>query len=797
MLGSLLLPPNTRPAVPPLLPPPGASLATADAVEQVPLHRATADRYLQYALSVITSRALPDVRDGLKPVQRRILYAMHHDLSLRPEGRYRKSASVVGTVISNYHPHGDSAVYDALVRMAQDFTLLHPLVDGQGNFGSLDHDPPAAYRYTECKLRPVAMVLLDELRKQTVDFRPTFDGQRTEPAVLPAQFPHLLVMGCEGIAVGMATRVPPHNLGEVIDAAVALIDDPDLTVADLLQYVQGPDFATGGHLLATKQELQQIYERGQGSLKVRATWEIEPGRRRRVIVTSIPYGQNKAKIVEHIGAEVQAKRLPQVVDVRDESTTDVRIVLELKQGASADAAMAYLFKRTNLQTTWSVNLTALAPSPDGGVATPARLDLQQMLKHWLDFRFETVTRRYRYDLEQLLARIHVLEGFEILFDALDEAIAIIRDSDGKKDAGAKLAARFELSEIQTEAILTMPLYRLAKLEIVATRKELDKKRKEAGKIERLLGSEKRLWNQVKKELLGVREAFVQERRTRVGMPQKVLQFSEDAYIVNEDAYVVVTRDGWVKRQSSFSDLSKIRVRDDDTIGWLFLANTRTTVTFFTSHGQAYVMRVDGISSTHGYGEPITALFSMADGERIVGVHPHDPRHGDPPEHGIAVTRHGRMLQFLMKGHTEPSNRSGRRFARLNDGDWFFGVFAVTGDDPHIAVASTKGRALSLPVDAIPVLKAPGKGVAGIKLGESDQLMACDLADGTEDGPEVTTSRGRTLFVSHDAFGGTGYGSRGKVVLKKGTIAVWRQSPTLLMGPQEPDPPAETPTGGDA
>ena len=391
-------------------------MAALDVVEQVPLHRATAERYLTYALSVIRSRALPDVRDGLKPVQRRILYAMFQDMALHPGGRYRKCAAVVGEVMGKYHPHGDQAIYDALVRMAQDFSLRSPLIDGQGNFGSLDGDPPAAMRYTECKLRPLAEELLSEIRKSTVDFQPNYDGQREEPVVLPAQVPHLLVIGCEGIAVGMATRIPPHNLGETIDAAVALIDNPALEVADLLEHIQGPDFPTGGQLLASKADLVKIYERGQGSLKVRATWEVErAGRRQRVILTSIPYGQNKAKLVEHVGEEVRAKRLPQVVDVRDESTEDVRVVLELKQGASAEAVMAYLFKRTNLQASWPVNVTALV-----GI-TPERLDLVSILRHWLDFRHETIRRRYTFDLKQLLERIHILEGFATLFDGLDAA----------------------------------------------------------------------------------------------------------------------------------------------------------------------------------------------------------------------------------------------------------------------------------------------------------------------------------------------------------------------------------------
>ncbi|MBX2802976.1 MAG: DNA topoisomerase IV subunit A [Myxococcales bacterium] len=775
-------------------------MATPQVVEQVPLHQATSERYLSYALSVITSRALPDVHDGLKPVQRRILYAMFNDMSLHPGGRYRKCAAVVGEVMGKYHPHGDSAIYEALVRMAQDFTLRNPLIDGQGNFGSLDGDPPAAMRYTECKLRPLAEELISEIKKRTVDFRPNYDGQRFEPLVLPAQFPHLLVMGCEGIAVGMATKIPPHNLGEVIDAAVALIDDPSLEVVDLLRYVKGPDFPTAGQIVASAADLQRVYEKGQGSLKVRATWFVEPGRRRKVVLTSIPYGQNKSKLVEHVGAEVNAKRLPQVMDVRDESTDEVRIVLDLKQGASPEAVMAYLFKRTNLQSTWPVNLTALIPAkgPDGsdsGISAPARLDLKQILWEWLQFRFQTVRRRYEFDLEQLRERIHVLEGFAILFDALDMAIELIRNSDGKRDAAEKLIAAFKLTEIQADAILELRLYKISKLEITAILEELADKRTAAAQIEQVLASDERLWAAVRSELLEVRKIYADPRKTVVGLPQEKLEFDEDAYIVNEDAYVVVTRDGWIKRQSSFSDISKIRIRDDDSIGWLFLANTRSTVTFFTSQGSAYVMRVDAVPATTGYGEPLSANFSFADGERVVGVVPHDarhrlPTHDDPalkgdddpdPPHGIAVTLRGRILRFPIKAHTDVSTRSGRKYARLNAGDHVFATYRIGASTDRVCLATRGGRATSFSVLTVPVLKAPGKGVGGIKVRDDDAVMAFELADDENSGPTVTTSFGRDLVVN-DKFGSDSYGGRGKVVLKRGSIDEWHRRPALLLGP---------------
>ena len=774
-------------------------MATA-IVEQVPLHQATADRYLNYALSVITSRALPDVRDGLKPVQRRILFTMFHEMRLHPGGRYRKSAAVVGEVMGKYHPHGDQSIYDALVRMAQPFSLRAPLVDGQGNFGSIDGDPPAAMRYTECKLQPLASELLAEIKKRTVDWRPNYDGQRSEPVVLPAPFPNLLVNGSEGIAVGMATRIPPHNLGEVVDACVALIDDPKLGLEGLMEHVQGPDFPTAGQILANRDELLELYATGRGTLKVRATWSVDKdGRRRQIIIDSVPYGQNKAKLIERVGEEVREKRLPQVVDVRDESTDDVRIVLDLKQGASPEAVMAYLFKRTALQSNWSVNLTALVPSDNPDVCTPARLDLRSILRHFLDFRFLTVRRRFEYELSVLEERIHILEGFALVFDALDEAIAIIRASEGKRDAADRLMDRFDLDELQTDAILELRLYKLAKLEILEILEELEEKRAEAARIEKLLASDRRLWRVVRNELLEVRQVYADERRTLIGLPEKKLEFSEDAYIVKEDTFCVVTRDGWIKRQSSFSAIDKIRVRDDDEIGWLFKAHTRSTVTFFTNLGSAYVMRVDDVPATTGYGEPLQATFAFADGEKVVGVVSHDARHrrhlqetlltaeGDdpPPPYGVALTRKGRVLRFALAAHEETSTKAGRKYARLGKGDQVFVCYACDGDE-RVAAATKGGRAIVFEVSEVPILKAAGKGVLGIKVRDDDEVMAFELARSSLDGPTVTTSFGRELVVRERKFGVSKRGGRGKVVLKRGSIDAWRREAVLRLDDKADD-----------
>ena len=546
-------------------------------IEDVLLHETARKRYLNYALSVITSRALPDVRDGLKPVQRRILYAMRHNLNLTPEAKHRKSAAVVGEVMAKYHPHGDQSIYDAMVRLAQPFSLRYPLVDGQGNFGSLDGDNAAAMRYTEAKLRHIAVELLDELKKGTVDYRTNYDGTLEEPVVLPTQFPNLLVNGGSGIAVGMATNIPPHNLREVIKALVALIDDPTLPVDKLIKrgLIQGPDFPTGGELLNDRASLIDIYSKGSGALEVRGTWEIETeGRSSRIIITSIPYGLNKATLVGDIADHIRKAKLPQLVDVRDESTEDLRIVLELKRGASSDAAMAYLFKRTALQTRFNLNMTVLCPTDDPAVCVPRRVGIREALEHFLEFRYQVVRRRLLFDLTKLEERIHILRGFAIIFADLDEAIRIIRASEGKSDARGKLIERFGIDHDQAEAVLETKLYRLAKLEIQQILDELADKEAQAAAIRALLADEDRMWNLIRSELQEIQDAFGDRRMTKVTGPVEDVEFSDEAYIVAEDAFVIVTHDGWIKRQKSYTDVGAIRVREGDSVGWVVPMSSR-------------------------------------------------------------------------------------------------------------------------------------------------------------------------------------------------------------------------------
>lgn len=768
----------------------------AEAVEPVSLHDAAYERYLAYAMSVITSRALPDVRDGLKPVQRRILYTMYHELSMHPSGRYRKCASVVGDVMGKYHPHGDSSIYEALVRMAQSFSLRAPLVDGQGNFGSLDGDPPAAMRYTECRLTAVAEELLSELGKDTVEYRPTYDGQRNEPIVLPAQFPHLLVNGVEGIAVGMATKIPPHNLGEVVDACVALIDKPDLAASALLKYIKGPDFPTGGEITTSRADLEAVYAAGHGSIRLQATWSVEKdGRKRLMVINSIPYGQNKSKILEKIGGDVEQKKLPQVTDVRDESTTDVRIVLELKADASEDQVAAWLFKHTDLAINFAVNMTVLIPTEKADVCRPERIDLRACLDYWLKFRKTTVQRRLNHDLRVLLARIEVLGGFETVFPILDEVIALIRKSEGKRDAAEKMIARWKLSETQTEAILELKLYRLARLEIELVREELQSKRDAADKLETLLASETSLWSFIKQELLDLKRLHSDKRRTLIGTSAKELTYDADAYIVKEDTYVVVTKDGWIKRQSSFSSLDKVRVREGDNVGWLIKANTQSTLTFFGDLGGAYVLRVDAIPATTGHGDPLQRHFSMGDGEMIAGVVSHDPRNrlvaslahpasADEPPHpwGFAITKFGRVLQFPLSAHEDASTKNGRRYARLDDGDRVARVWATTGDE-LVYIASKNGHALIFPVRDVPVLKATGKGVAGVKLDESDAVFAAELRDPQQGyALELVDEAGKSHVITDGKPKIGARGDKGKALFRKGGLAEWtNREQTVFIG----------------
>ena len=796
-----------------------AGLRPRGVVEDVSLAETMRAKLLNYAMSVITARALPDVRDGLKPVQRRILYAMWSDLHITADGRYMKCAAVVGEVMKSYHPHGDQSIYDALVRMAQSFSLRMPLVDGYGNFGSIDGDPPAAMRYTECRLSPIAQELLTELRQETVNLIPNYASTTEEPVVLPAQFPNLLVNGAAGIAVGMATNIPPHNLKEVCNALVALLDDAETPLEKLCRHVQGPDFPTGGVILNSSDEIRDVYTTGQGTIKLRGTYETDPDKANSVLITSIPYGIEKDALVARIGELIGKGQVPQLTNVKDLSTEDVRIALELRPGANAEAALAYLFKNTPLQTNFAVNLTCLLPAAGAEVAVPARLDLKSILQHFLDFRLEVVTRRLAYELRLLLNRIHVLEGFAIVFNNLDEAIRIIRASDGKADAAPKLITRFTLTDIQADAVLETKLYRLGKLEIQDILEELAQKRGRAGEIERLLADEPGRWKMIRGEIKAIASAYGDARRTKIEGPAAPVEYREEDYIVDEDAWVIITRDGWTKRQKTFTDVAGIRVRDDDHVGWVYRARARQTLTFFTDRGIAYTLRANDIPMTTGHGEPIQKTFAFGDREHIVGVLCHDPRclpepveappeqpplvqkllHGEtgpingdggtslpPPPYAVALTAGGKVLRFALAGLAPVSTRKGRVVVRLDAGfpdDLVVGVDATDGSET-VCLATRQARVLIFPVSEANVVAGAAKGVTAIKLDSKDRVLGFTLANKMREGLTCVTNRGATVVVRATKYPVTGRGGKGYAVLQRGSLE------TILLDEARPVPPPE-------
>jgi DNA gyrase subunit A len=754
--------------------PPGGNGAGGDGNQRdtVALHEAAQSRYLNYALSVITSRALPDVRDGLKPVQRRILYTMWQQ-GLTADVKPRKCAKVVGDVMGSYHPHGDAAIYETLVRMAQPFSLRYPLVEGSGNFGSLDGDSAAAMRYTECRLARVSDELLSEIDRDTVPFRPNYDGSKTEPVVLPARLPVLLVNGATGIAVGMATSVPPHNMGEVCAALIKLLDNAELTNAQLCRFIKGPDFPTGGQILNSPEELREIYKTGAGSIRLRATWESGPVTRgsRTLHVTSVPYAVNKAQLVERIAEIIVSRKLPALQDVRDLSTDDVRIALEMKRDADERMVMAYLFKHTPLQVNVAVNLTCLIPTENAEVGRPERLDLKSILWHFLHFRLDVVTRRLEHELAALKKRIHVLEGFAKVFDALDEVVRIIRKSDGKQDAAQKIIRRFALDAEQTDAILELKLYRLARLEILVIRSELEERTKRTRQIAALLKDKDSRWKLVRAELGEIQKKYgdpvANGRRTTIEAVSDEREYTADDFIVEEDNLVIVSRDGWVKRQKEVRDLSATRLREGDQVLAALPGSTRATVVLFTNFGTAYTCRVADVPASTGYGEPVQSLFKFRDGERVVSAVSLDPRVHTGSTQAVAVTSDGYSLRCTLEPFVDPSTRSGRRFARLAEGAEVVGVATLSGSETLIA-ATRMARAILCKADEVSLLAGPGRGVILIKIPfPDDRVLGFVASSGDRDLLTVETSRGATQTISTAKYEVSRRGGKGRELLQRG------------------------------
>ncbi|MCB9638001.1 MAG: Hint domain-containing protein [Myxococcales bacterium] len=702
--------------------------------------------------------------DSIEDVEPAITY----DIQVEEEHEFVAEGLLVHNCMGKYHPHGDSAIYDAMVRMAQPFVLRVPLVDGYGNFGSIDGDRAAAMRYSEARLQTASLELLDELKHETVAMRSNFDGTQEEPVVLPAKFPQLLVNGCSGIAVGMATNIPPHNPIEVMDALLYLIDNQHNTnnehvTRQLMKKIKGPDFPTGGEILASREELEQIYQEGSGNFVVRGEWKIEEVEDNKkidhIIITSIPYNVDKSSIVEKIADVVVSKKLPTLLDVRDESTEEIRIVLEIKSKQDPEMIMAYLYKHTPLSHRFAVNMTVLVPTNNPMICAPDRLSLREMLEQFMAFRLEVLGRRLRCELERLKRRIHILEGFSIVFNDLDRAIKIIREADGRKDAGVQLQKHFKLSDEQTEAILDTRLYRISRLEINTILEELRQLAERAAEIEATLASPELMTAAMRKEMEEVKGRIADKRKTRILGEDKALEYDPEAFIQDEDTNVILSRDGWIKRIRTINDINTIRIRESDELLGIFPGSTKESICFFTNFGAAYTMRIWDVQATTGYGAPLQSLFKFKDGERVVGAITLDPRFcgniqdpvgkGDdalPENHLLVVTQKGQGSRLGLAGFVEPSNKNGRRYARLDRGDQVLSIRLVRGDEILI-IASEGMRTLMFPLEEIKFLGAAGKGVRLILLDEGDQIYAFEVSRSPKEGLRLEILGGKEVFLS--------------------------------------------------
>jgi len=680
------------------VPPSSGDGDDGDRIIDSPLSEALSSRYLAYALSTITQRALPDVRDGLKPVHRRLLFAMRM-LRMDPETTAKKCARVVGDVIGKYHPHGDTAVYDALVRLAQDFAQRYRLVDGQGNFGNIDGDNAAAMRYTECRLTEAAALLLDGIDEDAVDFRATYDGEEEEPVVLPAGFPNLLANGSSGIAVGMATSIPPHNAAELIDACLLLLDRPSATTADLVAVSPGPDFPTGGIIVEPPSSLLDMYESGRGGVRVRARWHEEDMGRGvyRIIVTEIPYQVKKAELIEQLAELIENKKAALLGDVRDESAEDVRVVIEPKsRNIAADVLMESLFKLSDLETRFPVNMNVL--SADGA---PGVLGLKALLQAFLDHRREVLVRRARFRLGKIEARLHILAGLLIAYLNLDEVIRIVRYEDEPK---AKLIAAFDLSEIQADAILNTRLRQLAKLEEMEIRREHAELAEERDGLLAMLANDKQQWKLVGAGLRAVRKvlgpdtAVGKRRSTFAEAPRVDLAATVEAMIVREPITVILSDRGWIRAaKGRVEDPSELKFKEGDKLGFLVPAETTDKLIIFASDGRFFTLACDKLPSARGHGEPLRLMLDLDDKVGIIDVFAHKPG-----RKRILASKAG--YGFVMPEEEAISFR--RAGKQVLNGEALVCLEAV-GD--HLAVIGDNGKILIFPLDELPEMPR-GKGV---------------------------------------------------------------------------------------
>jgi len=708
-------------------------------IEDVQLEDQIQTSYLDYAMSVIVGRALPDVRDGLKPVHRRILWSMFEQ-GLRPDRPYRKSANVVGGVMSKYHPHGDVAIYDTLVRMAQDFSLRAPLIDGHGNFGSIDGDPAAAQRYTEARLAPIALELLRDIEAETVDFVPNYDGYEVQPVVLPSRFPNLLVNGSGGIAVGMATNMPPHNLGEVIDAVVHFIDHPESKPKDLMKFIKGPDFPTGA-LIMGRDGIKDAYETGRGSIKVRAVSTIEeaPNGRQRIVITELPYQVNKARLAEKIADLVKAGRMKDVVDVKDHSSgrEGMRLVIELKRGANPQVVLNQLHKHTQLQDSFGAIMLALV---DG---VPRTLNLAELIGYYVDHQIDVVTRRTRYELKKAEERDHIVQGLLIALQNLDAVIKIIRGSQDAEEARGKLMKQFKLSEIQANHILDMPLRRLTRL----AREELEKEHKELlatiRRLNALLKDPKKIRALIKEEMLEIKKKFADPRRTAIKADEGELDLED--LIAEEDVVITVSRAGYVKRQpiENFRRQGRggkgIRgssLKEEDVVKDVFTTTTHHWLMFFTSRGKVYRVKVhevpDASRTARGTYAANLPGVSITGDERVQAVI--DLKEYSEGRYLLFATRKGMVKKTALPEYDSP--RTGLAAINLHPGDELIDVRLTDGKD-DVFLVSRKGQTIRFRESLARPMGRQTAGVIGMRLAEDDEVIALGIASEGEEMISVT------------------------------------------------------------
>jgi DNA gyrase subunit A len=694
--------------------------------------------FLDYAMSVIVSRALPDVRDGLKPVHRRVLYGMHEG-GLQPNRPYKKSASTVGSVMANYHPHGDAAIYDTLVRMAQPFSLRYPLVDGQGNFGSIDDDPPAAMRYTEARLARIATELLRDIDADTVDFEPNYDESRRQPSVLPSRFPNLLVNGSTGIAVGMATNMPPHHLGETIDAIVAMIDSPDIDAEGLMRHVKGPDFPTGA-IIVGRSGIRDAYRTGRGRIVMRARAHIEElrGGRSAIVVTELPYGVKKGGdtgVIRKIADLVQDKTLTEISDLADHSDrTGMRIQVELKRDAVPQVALNKLFKHTPLQSTFGYNAVALV---DG---VPRTLSLLELVTYYLDFQREVVTRRSKHELRQAERRAHVLEGYLIALDNIDAIVALIRAAADVEEARAQLQARFSLSEIQAQAILDMRLARLTGLARKEVEEEYRDLQERIGELREILGDPAKIDGVIREEMLEIKGIYGRsdDRRTEIVAAEGELELED--LIAEEDMVIAITRSGYIKRLpvTTYREQRRggigvmgMELKEDDYIEHLFVASTHDYILFFTNVGKVYRLKVHELplGSRQSKGRAIVNLLPFRQDEQVRAVI--QTRDFEEAKFLVFATRSGVVKKTELAAYNTPLRADGIIAIKMREGDELVGVRHSSGDDDLLMV-SKKGQAIRFHESDVRSMGRDTSGVSGMKLRAGDEVISINIAEDDAD-----------------------------------------------------------------